>query len=300
VSARHRLALVGFVHGADGLDEGTDFVGVFFSGLEFDAGGNIDSPRMKDVNRVLDVAGMEASGNDEFADAVDDAGPGLNAFPIEGAAGASGAGGSRGIEQNAGDDSLTEAVGFEEKVSVLGDVNFLDALAFVGFVGLDEADGDGIPTDRFVRGLIEDLCGERTENHGARRGAVGKSREKCLGKLLVFAAVELYGVEADELCGFADAVDGGIDEDTNFFKTWRELGGNRLGVVGSDEARDPLVEDEADGVGAGIGSGEGVIEVRDPADFDPSHKSSCQLSVLGKSKSIKAVLSSRFSVKAKA
>jgi hypothetical protein len=279
VSAPHGLASVGFIHGADGLDEGADLDGIFFTGLEFDPGGDVDSPGVQNVDRVLHVAGMEASGNDELADAVDDAGPGLNALPIECAAGASGGGGSGGVEQHARNHAGTEAVGLEEKVAVFSDMNLLNALAFVGFIGFDETDVHGIPSDGFVSRLVEDLSGKRAEDRGAG-GAVGKSLEKGEGEFLIFAAVQLHGGESDELCGFTDAVDGRVDEDSNFFKRGRELGGDGLGGLGSDEARAPLIEDEAYGVGAGISGGERVVEVGDPADLDPSHKSSDQLSAI--------------------
>ena len=58
------------------------------------------------------------------------------------------------------DDAGPEAVGFEEEVSILGDMDFLHALTFVRFVGFNEANRNGIPSDGFVGGLVENLSGE--------------------------------------------------------------------------------------------------------------------------------------------
>ena len=55
-------------------------------------------------------------------------------------------------------------MGFEEEVPILRDVNFVHALALVGFVRLDQADGDRIPSHGFFGGLVENLRGEGAEN----------------------------------------------------------------------------------------------------------------------------------------
>src|SRR5258708_5189361 len=70
-------------HGPHRLHKSTNFSGIFFAGLPFDAGGNVHAPGMKNVDRLLHIAGTQSAGNDQLADAVDDSGPGLDAFPVK-------------------------------------------------------------------------------------------------------------------------------------------------------------------------------------------------------------------------
>src|SRR5437660_2024153 len=70
-------------HSPHGLNKGADFSGIFLAGFVFDAGGNVHAPGVQDVDRLLHIAGTQAAGDDQLADAVDDSRPGLDAFPIE-------------------------------------------------------------------------------------------------------------------------------------------------------------------------------------------------------------------------
>src|SRR5216684_1163191 len=70
-------------HGPHGLNKGVDFSGIFFAGFVLDAGGNVHAPGMQDVDRLLHIAGTQATRDDQLADAVDDPGPGLDALPVE-------------------------------------------------------------------------------------------------------------------------------------------------------------------------------------------------------------------------
>jgi len=76
-----------------------------------------------------------------------------------------------GIEQNAGNHSGAKAVGFEKQVAVLGDVDFVHAFAFVGFVGFDESGGDRIPSDG--------LSGGTSTLSPARRGRSRDAASVC-------------------------------------------------------------------------------------------------------------------------
>jgi hypothetical protein len=60
-----------------------EFSRIFLTGFAFDSGGNVDAPGMEQVNRFLHVAGMQAAGHDQLADAVDDSRPGLDALPVK-------------------------------------------------------------------------------------------------------------------------------------------------------------------------------------------------------------------------
>src|ERR1035438_7346254 len=148
------IALIGLFHcrsvrflcgGAHVLDERVDFSWILQARRSLDAGGNVDAPGMQSMDRIFDVVGMQSSRNDEFADAVDDSGPGLNALPVEGLTGAAQFHGRGGIDEHAGDDAGTKAVSFEEKISVLGHVDLVHALALVGLIGLHQSDGDRGP-----------------------------------------------------------------------------------------------------------------------------------------------------------
>ena len=159
---------------------------VFLARLGFNAGGDIDSPGMQKMDRVLHVAGMEPAGNDELADAVNDAGPGLHALPIKGVAGAAGPGCGGGIEQHAGDDAGAKTVGFEEEVAVMGDVNLVYALAFVRLVGLNDANRNGVPSDGFVVGLSKICAGQERNTVGRLiplERALKSETENCLSSL---------------------------------------------------------------------------------------------------------------------
>ena len=105
---------------------------------------------MQGVDRILDVAGMQASGDDELADAVDDASPGLHAFPVEGF------GRCRRVVPAVEESSRTPEMTpgrkpwvSQEKVSILGDVDLVHTLALVGLVGLNQSYGDRIPAYGF-------------------------------------------------------------------------------------------------------------------------------------------------------
>jgi hypothetical protein len=55
------------------------------------------------------------------------------------------------------------------------------------------------------------------------------------------------------------------------------VGSDLLRSFDGDAARAFLLEHEAHGVRARVDGGEGVVKVRDPADFDPRHKGSFEL-----------------------
>ena len=114
------------------------------------------------MDRLLHIARMQAAGDDQFADAVDDSGPGLDAFPVESLSRAAAFFRGRGIEQNARDHAGAEAMGFEKEVSVLGDVNLVHAFALVGFVRLYQADSDRIPSDGLFGRRVENLSQARS------------------------------------------------------------------------------------------------------------------------------------------
>src|SRR5208282_3330772 len=117
--------LVCLFHGAHGLDKGADSSRIFLARLALDARGNIHAPGMEQVDRLLHIAGTQAAGDDQLADAVDDSGPGLDAFPVESLSSTATLFRGRGIEQDARDHAGPEAVGFQEEVAVLGDVDFV-------------------------------------------------------------------------------------------------------------------------------------------------------------------------------
>ncbi len=160
------------------------------------------------------------------------------------------AAGGGGIEQDAGDYAGTEAVRFEKQVSILGDVNFVHAFAFVGLVGLNQSDGDRVPSDGFFGGLVENLRGEGAEDAGAA-GAVGKGFEQCQRELLVFAAVQLHGIQAGKFDGVAHLLDG-VDSRRRRLSGFAEaiFWRSTAAVSGRDVARALGIKDESDGVRA--------------------------------------------------
>src|ERR1035441_6442220 len=111
-------------------------------------------------------------------------------------------------------------------------------------------------------------------------GAIGKSIEKRDGEFLVLATVQLYGGKTGEFDGITDLLDGLVDEDADFLDVRRQFPGDRLGGLGRDITRTLGIKDEADRARARFDRDQRVVEVRDPADFDPGHKDSCQLSVI--------------------
>src|SRR5271165_2810910 len=70
-------------HGAHGADKGAHLSGIFLAGLAFDASGNVHAPGVEEVNSLLHIGGMQAAGDYQLTDAVDDPRPGLDPFPIE-------------------------------------------------------------------------------------------------------------------------------------------------------------------------------------------------------------------------
>src|SRR6267378_2470989 len=151
------------------LDKGADFAGIFFAGLAFDAGGNVHAPGMENVDRLLHIAGTQATRDYQLADAVDDSGPGLYAFPVEFLPGAAAFFLGRRVEQDTRYHSGTEAVGLEEEVAVFGDVNFVHAFPLVGLVRLYQSRRHRIPSDGLFSGRVENLRRIAAEN---RRGTV--------------------------------------------------------------------------------------------------------------------------------
>src|SRR6202140_4956252 len=178
-------------HGPHGFDKGADFSGIFSAGLAFDAGGNVHAPGMEDVDCLLHIAGTQAAGDDQLTDAVDDAGPGLDAFPVELLSCTAAFFRGRGIEQDPRDHAGAEAVGFQDEIAVFGDVNFVHAFALVGLVRLYEASRDGIPPDRFFSGSVENLCRIAAENRRTA-GPVGKFPEERPAEFGALVAAQLH------------------------------------------------------------------------------------------------------------
>src|ERR1035437_3894511 len=266
-------------HGPHGTDEGADLSGILIAWRVFDAGGNVHAPRMEKVDRVLHIARTQAASDDQLADAVDDSSPGLDAFPVESVSRAARFFRRRGIEQDARDHAGAEAVGFEEEVAVLGDVDFVHAFALISFVWLYQADRNRIPSHRLPLWPDENSRRPTAENGGSFR-SVREFLEECAAKFHALIAAQLHSCETHLPDGVTHLVHGLVDENADFVDLPRHLGNDRAGGFQSNVARALRIEDEAQRVRARIGRGERVVEVRDPADFDPSHKNSCQLSAI--------------------
>src|ERR1700724_3042911 len=265
-------------HGPHRFDKGADFSGIFFAGFALDAGGNVHAPGVENVDRFLHIAGTQATRDDQFADAVDDSGPGLDAFPVELLPSAATPFVICGIEQDAGDHSGAEAVRFEEEVSIFGDMNFVHAFPLVGLVRLDQSGRDRIPADSLFSRRVENLCRIATENRRAA-GLTAQFPEKRPAEFWTLVAAQLHRRQSRVFGDVAYAVNALIDENADLLHLPRYLGHDRAHGFQSDMASALRIKNEAQRVCARIGGGESVVEVRDPADFDPSHKDSCQRSV---------------------
>jgi hypothetical protein len=122
---------------------------------------------MEQVNSLLHISRTQAAGDDQLADAVDDSGPGLHAFPVKLFAGAAAFFRGRRIEQDARDYARAEAVGLEEEIAVFGDMDFVHTFALVGIVFLYQSDRDWIPSDTLSGRHVENFCRPAAENRGA-------------------------------------------------------------------------------------------------------------------------------------
>src|SRR5271166_3010318 len=183
--------------GADGGDEGAEFVGVFLAGGEFDAGDDVDAAGIEEVDGVSDVGGGEASGDDDgegLLDAFDD---GEGGVPVESPAGASAGSGRTGVEEDAVDgfgvaQVVVERTGGGEQ--------------FAGFERLDD--------------LAE------TEGAAEFGELVGR-----------FVAVELNSGHADLIGKFGKALRGFVDDHAELFDGGRQGGDDCGGGFGRDLAR---------------------------------------------------------------
>src|ERR1700722_14538915 len=106
---------------------------------------------MQRVNRIFDISGMQPSGDNQLADAVDHARPRLYPLPVKSSARAAHLPSRRGIQQHTRYNTGAEPVSFTKKVSIFGDVNLVHAFAFVSLVGLDQSFRDGVPVDGLFR-----------------------------------------------------------------------------------------------------------------------------------------------------
>src|SRR5438270_28089 len=102
-------------------------------------------------------------------------------------------------------------------------------------------------------------------------------------------AMQLDGSQASLRNEVADVISIGIDEYADFFDVLGQVLDNIAHRSRFHLARTLVVKDEAEGVGPCVNCRERVFEIRDSADFDPSHKGRRQSSVVGKGKPLAAV-----------
>src|ERR1035437_445755 len=220
----------GLFHGPHGTDEGADLSGILIAWRVFDAGRNVHAPRMEKGDRGRHIARTQAAGDDQLADAVDDSSPGLDAFPVESVSRAARFFRRRGIEQDARDHAGAEAVGFEEEVAVLGDVDFVHAFALISFVWLYQADRNRIPSHRLALWPGENFRRPTAENRGAFR-SVRQFLEECTAKFHALIAAQLHSCETCLFNRVTHLISGLVDENADFFDLLRKFGDDRTCVL---------------------------------------------------------------------
>src|SRR3979409_1768476 len=109
---------------------------------------------MQDMDRFLYIPGVQASGNDQLADTVDNSSPRLHALPVESQPRPAALSGVGRVEQYARNYTRTKAMCLQEKVTVLGHMDLLAPFPLVGFIGLHQSRGYRVPTNALVRGLV--------------------------------------------------------------------------------------------------------------------------------------------------
>src|SRR5208283_1559223 len=202
-------------HGPHSTDEGADLSGILIAWRVFDAGRNVHAPRMEEVDRVLHIARTQAAGDNQLADAVDDSSPGLDAFPVESVSGATRFFRSRGIEQDARDHAGAKAVGLEEEIAVLGDVDFVHACALISFVWLYQANRNRIPSHRLPLWPGENFRRPAAENRRTFR-SVRESLEERTAKFHALVAAQLHSCETYLFNGITHLIRGLVDENADF------------------------------------------------------------------------------------
>src|SRR5881409_2703835 len=89
----------------------------------------------------------------------------------------------------------------------------------------------------------------------------------------VLVAVQLDRAQSARLDDGLDVARRMVPEDADGRDEWRQPTHDRRNLLGGDEARRPLDEDEAERVGARLHGHPGVVEIGDAADLDPGHAS---------------------------
>src|SRR4029077_20322664 len=93
------IVLITLLRATHCLYKGAGFVWIFFAGARLDAGGDVDAPGGEDFQRINHVGRVQAAGDDNLAEFLDDVDPRYRCAPVKGLAGASGFGRSAGVEQ---------------------------------------------------------------------------------------------------------------------------------------------------------------------------------------------------------
>ncbi|MND98325.1 hypothetical protein D3C80_906710 [compost metagenome] len=79
--------------------------------------------------------------------------------------------------------------------------------------------------------------------------------------------MELQQIQGYRLEDLAQLAARGIDEQADRGDVGRQRGDDRARLLHVDRARTPGVEHQADGIGTGIGSQQGILDTGNPADL---------------------------------
>src|SRR5271163_877819 len=177
---------------------------------------------MEKVDRLLHIAWPQAAGNNQLADAVDDAGPGLHPLPVKSPPAAAALPGRRRIKQDARNHAGAEAMRLKKQVAVFRDMNFLHSFALVGLVRLNQAGRNRIPSHSTIAGRVENLRRPRPENPWPRR-SIGEPPVELATELRALVTMQLHGCKTQMLCRIAHLIERLVHENANFLQTLRYL-----------------------------------------------------------------------------
>src|SRR6266853_4867396 len=179
---------------------------------------------MEQVDCLLDVAWMQATGDNQLADAVNDSGPGLNALPIEGLPSAAAPFGRRRVQHNAGEYSRSKAVGLQKQIAILRHMNFVHAFPFVSLVWSYQPSRNRIPSYRSFTRSIKKFCGITAKNHWPFR-AIGEPLMERATEFRGLVTAQLHHCQSSFLYGISNAFHGLVHKHANFFNLLRSLRG---------------------------------------------------------------------------
>src|ERR1700722_2374945 len=175
------------------------------------------------MNRLLHIARPQTASHNQFADTVNDSGPGLNSLPIEFFPRAPTPLIPRGIEHHPRHHPGAEAVRFKEKVAVLSDVNLMHAFALVSIIFLYQPNRNRVPSHRLSGGRLDNFRRPCSEYHGPA-GSVSESTPKRPTEFHTLFAVQLHCRQTCFFDRLAYLLHGLVDENSYLLYSRRHLG----------------------------------------------------------------------------